>query len=381
MSGSATRPIRCQRLLANVPLFYDAPDTGTVQTMAEKMFRNWSSRLLPARRRPVLYVKVAGSPEQMLVSRLLLVVFLFASVIVVLWLDRAGLVDHQDGYVSFADVVYFAMITVTTVGYGDIVPIATHTRVIDALFITPIRIFIWFIFLGTAYQLVIQKVLEDFRMSQLRERLRDHVIVIGFGETGRVAAREVVSKGSSPDDIVVIDISDSCVHEAAECGYVGLHGDPTRERILLDAGIKQARAVMVCIGRDDTSVLTILTVRNLNARVRIIAVVAEDENVKLLRSAGADVTVMPSQAGGYLLAEAVANNYLTDYVLDLLTSDGRVALVERVAGPADVGKSMRELTDGLVVRLYRGGEPVGFWETGKNVIERDDLLLIITPTV
>ncbi len=115
--------------------------------------------------------------------------------------------------------------------------------------------------------------------------------------------------------------------------------------------------------------------------MRIVAIVSEDENVKLLRRAGADVTVMPSQAGGYLLAEAVANNYLTDYVLDLLTSDGRVALVERVAKTEEVGKSMREVTSGLVVRLYRGGEPVGFWETDKSTIERDDLLLIIEPSV
>lgn len=349
--------------------------------MPEKLIRSWSSKLLPAHRRPVLYVKAPVSHERTLVNRLLLVLFLFASVITVLWFDRAGLVDHQDNYVSFSDVVYFAMITITTVGYGDIVPVATHSRVIDALFITPIRIFIWFIFLGTAYQFVIQKVLEDYRMAQLRDRLKDHVIVIGFGETGRVAAREVVSKGTPPEDIVVIDISDTCVNDAANCGYIGLHGDPTHESILLDAGIKNARAVLVCIGRDDTSVLSVLTVRNLSSRVRIVAVVSEDENVKLLRRAGADVTVKPSQAGGYLLAEAVGNNYLTDYVLDLLTSDGRVALVERVAAPEEIGQSMRNLAGGLVVRLYRGGEPVGFWETEKNIIEKDDLLLIIEPSI
>lgn len=365
-----------------VSLFdYDALEQYLIQSMPENPTRSWSARLLPLRRKPVLYVKAPISHERTLVNRLLMILFLFAAVIAVLWFDRGGLVDHHDGHVSFADVVYFAMITVTTVGYGDIVPVEPHTRVIDALFITPVRIFIWFIFLGTAYQLVIQKVVEDFRMAQLRDRLRDHVIVIGFGETGRVAAREVVSKGTRPEDIVVIDISDSCVHDAANLGYVGLHGDPTRESILIDAGIKNARSVLVCIGRDDTSVLSVLTVRNLNARVRIVAIVMEDENVKLMRSAGANVTVMPSQAGGYLLAEAVGNNYLTDYVLDLLTSDGRVALVERVAKPEEIGKSMRELDRGLVVRLYRSGEPVGFWETDRNIIERDDLLLIIEPTV
>ncbi len=348
--------------------------------MPENPIRNWSAKLLPRLGRPVLYVKAPVSHERTLVNRLLLVLALFASVISVVWFDRGGLVDHQDGNISFWDAVYFAMITVTTVGYGDIVPVETHSRVIDALFITPVRIFIWFIFLGTAYQLVIQKVLEDYRMAQLRDRLRDHVIVCGFGETGRVAARESVSKGARPEDIVVIDISDRCVSDAAQMGYIGLHGDPTHESILLDAGVKNARAVIVCMGRDDSSVLAVLTIRNLNQRVRIVSVVSVDENVKLLRSAGANVTVMPSQAGGYLLAEAVGNNYLTDYVLDLLTSGGRIALVERVAAEDEIGKSMRDLSSGLVVRLYRGGEPVGFWETDKSRIEPNDLLLIIEPS-
>ena len=347
--------------------------------MPETPTSRWSSRLLPVRRGRVLYVKTPVSPEHTLLRRVLLVAILLASVIVVLWFSRSGLVDHHDGHISFSDVVYFAMITVTTVGYGDIVPVDKTTRVIDGLFITPVRIFIWFIFLGTAYQLVIQKVLEDYRMAQLRDRLRDHIIVCGFGETGRVAAREVVSKGTPAEDIVVIDNSDTCVHEAAQFGYIGLHGDPMHESILLDAGVANARAVIVCMGRDDSSVLAVLTIRNLNQRVRIVSVVAEDENVKLLRRAGANITVMPSQAGGYLLADAIGNNYVTDYVFDLLTSGGRVSLVERVATPDEVGQSMRELARGLVVRLYRNGEPIGFWETDKARIEAGDLLLIIEP--
>ncbi|MDH4087663.1 MAG: ion channel [Nitrospira sp.] len=59
---------------------------------------------------------------------------------------------------SFSDVVYFTMITVTTVGYGDIVPISTHARLLDALVITPIRFGLWFLFLGTAYQLIIRRI-------------------------------------------------------------------------------------------------------------------------------------------------------------------------------------------------------------------------------
>jgi voltage-gated potassium channel len=327
----------------------------------------------------VLYVKAPLTPERMLLSRFLLVLSLFGSVIAVLWLDRAGLRDNLDGHLSFADIVYFAMITVTTVGYGDIVPVATHSRIIDAVFITPVRILIWFIFLGTAYQFVIQKVVEEFRMARLQERLNGHIIICGFGETGRVAAKEIVAKGTPAHQIVVIDISEQCMRDAAELGYIGLHGDPTHERILRDAGVEKANTVIVSLGRDDTSVLTVLTVRSLSAQVRIVSVVWEDENAKLIRRAGANATVMPSQAGGYLLADAVSHNHVAEYVFDLLTSDGRVALVEREPRSEEIGKAMREIEHGLVVRLYRDGKPVGFWETERNRIQRGDLLLVIEP--
>jgi voltage-gated potassium channel len=349
------------------------------QCMAEHSGKRWSRRLLPSHRGQVLYVKTPVSPERMLVNRLVLVLALFALVIGVMWVDRDGLRDQVDGHVSFADVVYFTMITVTTVGYGDIIPVETRARIVDALFVTPIRIFIWFIFLGTAYQLVIQKVVEGFRMARLRDRLEGHVIICGFGETGRVAAREIVGKGTPAQDIVVIDISDQCVRDAADLGYIGLHGDPTHERILRDAGAGKARAVIISLGRDDSSVLAVLTVRNISPRARIISVVWEDENAKLLRQAGANATVMPSQAGGYLLADAVSNSYVSDYVFDRRTSDGRVALLERTPLPEEIGKTMREIDRGVVVRLYRNGEPVGFWEKDKCRIEQGDLLLVIEP--
>ena len=347
--------------------------------MAKQTGKRWSKRFLPPRRGQVLYVKTPVSPERMLVNRLVLVLALFGMVIAVMWVDRAGLRDQVDGHISFADVVYFTMITVTTVGYGDIIPVDERARIVDALFITPVRIFIWFIFLGTAYQLVIQKVVEGFRMARLRDRLEGHVIICGFGETGRVAAREIVGKGTSPEDIVVIDISDQCVRDAADLGYIGLHGDPTHERILRDAGAEKARAVIISLGRDDSSVLAVLTVRNISPRTRIISVVWEDENAKLLRRAGANSTVMPSQAGGYLLADAIVNSYVTDYVFDLLTSEGRVALVERAPLEDEVGKTMRDIERGIAVRLYRNGEPIGFWEKDKCRIEHGDLLLVIEP--
>jgi voltage-gated potassium channel len=255
----------------------------------------------------VLFTRTDTTPEQALLIRVSIVIVLLVMVVSVLWLDRGGLKDAADGQISFVDVVYFAVVTMTTVGYGDIVPVTDRARLIDAFYITPIRIFVWFIFLGSAYQFVFQKFLEDYRMAKLEQRLTGHMIICGYGHTGRVAAHELIGKGTPPDQIVAIDTGSEPVEAAAAAGLPALKGDAAKEELLQKVGLDKAQAVLVSPGRDDTAVLIVLTVRQLNRSVRIIASANEEENVKLLKQAGADVIVSPSTVGGYMMAKGVAS--------------------------------------------------------------------------
>ena len=184
----------------------------------------------------------------------------------------------------------------TTVGYGDIVPVSDRARIVDALLVTPIRLFIWLVFIGTTYQLVLQQLVEDFRMRRLQARLENHVIVCGFGHSGACAAHELVVRGVDKRQILIVDIDRALLESAAEQGFIGILGDATREETLQEALIASARAVFVCTDRDDTNVLIVLTARQLAPAIRIIARVEEAENEKLLRQSGADATVLPSTA-------------------------------------------------------------------------------------
>jgi voltage-gated potassium channel len=121
------------------------------------------------------------------------------------WMDRDGLRDNTDGKVSFVDVVYFTMITVTTVGYGDIVPVTDRARMFDTFVVTPVRLFVWLIFLGTAYDFVLRRVWEKWRMRSLQRDLNGHVIVAGHGTSGTEAVVELLRRGKPHDAIVVID--------------------------------------------------------------------------------------------------------------------------------------------------------------------------------
>lgn len=326
----------------------------------------------------LLYTRPEASAERKLLWRLGVVVALLGLVMLVFWLERDSLRDAADGDVSFADVVYFTFVTVTTVGYGDIVPVGERARLLDALLVTPIRIFVWLIFLGTAYEFVFRRFIEDLRMNALREALKDHVVILGFGFAGRVAARELVAQGHAADRIVVIDQSGERLEDAAQEGYIGLRGDATREVVLREARVAGARAVIACVSRDDTTVLAVLTARGLNDKARIIATVRDEENLKLVRKAGADEVVSPAKIAGFLVADAVSSRYTTRFVGDILTArGGELRIAERAAQSDEVGKCMREVGDRLVVAIERDGSILGFWNAPEERIRQGDLVFAI----
>ena len=232
--------------------------------------------------RRVVYTPSDLDPGRTLVIRLGIVLLLFGILISILWWDREGLKDHSDGHMSFSDVVYFTMVTVTTVGYGDIVPVTPRARMIDAFVVTPVRIFIWILFLGTAYQLALRQFTEVFRMAKLQSNLDQHVVVCGFGHTGYSAVKELLAKGTNPDHVIVIDPRDDRVQTAVELGVVALKGDATQEGMLQHgAFLSCAKAVIISAGRDDTNALILLTVRNLNTQCRVIVSAAKGERKPL----------------------------------------------------------------------------------------------------
>jgi voltage-gated potassium channel len=324
-----------------------------------------------------LFMKRRHTPERVLLRRILLLLTIVAVILGLFWFDRGGLKDQIDGHISFTDVAYFTAVTVTTVGYGDIVPVSDRARIIDTVLVTPLRLVIWFIFLGTAYELVLQRWLETRRMMRLQKTLSDHIIVCGYGHSGQSAAREAAARGTPAGQILVIDREPARLELAAAEDFIGLLGDPTREQDLIDAGLARAKAVLICLGRDDAAVLTVLTVRQLNAKLRVVCTVAESENIKLIRQAGADSIVAPSIVGGYLLADSIESPHIADYVSDLMSFHGPVRLSERAARSEEVGRPMRELPGGIAVRLHRQGEEIGFWEGPRAVVQAGDRLLVI----
>lgn len=310
--------------------------------------------------------------------RAAIVFFLVGIALGVHWFDRDGYVDHADGNINLADVLYFTMVTITTVGYGDIVPVTDRARLFEAVLVTPIRLFIWLIFLGTAYDFLLQKSWSRWRMSIIQKNLHNHIVVAGFGISGSEAVDELLERGIDPSEIVVIDQDHARLEAAEKRGCNVMEGDASRNKTLNQVRVSRARSMIVSTGRDDTSILVVFTARALASKLSISVLVRASDNEQLARQAGASNVINPVSFAGLLLAGSCHGPHISDYMADLASVTGRVALRERMATHMEEGLPLGAIQTGLGVRIYRNGKPYGFWEEeAKQILEGDLIVEIV----
>lgn len=311
--------------------------------------------------------------------RALVALALIGIALAVHWFDREGLRQSSGKPVTFADILYFTMITVTTVGYGDIVPVTQQSRLFDTFVVTPIRLFVWLIFLGTAYDFLLRRVWGRWRMSVIQRQLRDHVVIAGFGNSGSEAASELIRRGAHPDTIVVIDEDRAALRHAELLDVAVMEGNATRDAALQAVRLGAAGALIVSAGRDDTSILIVLTARRIAPDLPISVVIRSLDNEAIARQAGANTVINPASFAGLLLAGSTHGAHLADYMADLAATDGRVALRERHITSEEIGLPLRSIATGLGHRIYRRGSMIGFWEDGANRLEAGDIILEVVP--
>lgn len=332
-----------------------------------------------AHRHPIrlLHLKPQRPPEYTLLMRGLLVLLLLLLTVTFFWFDRDGLTDQVDGEMSFTDVLYFTAVTLTTVGYGDIVPVSESARLFNTFFVAPIRLLIWVIFLGTTYQFVLQKYIEIIRLKRMEQTLVDHIVVCGYGHGGRVAAKELLARGYKAEQVLVIEPDQAKLSEAVDEGFVCLHGDAASEDLLKRARIARAKAVIVAVAKDDAAAMVVLTVRSLAPDVRLVARVDEQNNGKLLRKAGADTIVPAARLGGFLLAGSVDENGNLPLVADMLSARGGVSLVEREVFPSEIGLQSNALSQRIVISIHRGEKSIDLTREPHSALERGDIITLI----
>ncbi|MFP4497110.1 MAG: potassium channel family protein [Vulcanimicrobiota bacterium] len=241
----------------------------------------------------ILYNESPRSAVKTIAKRFLILILVITITGVIFYLDRHGLRDsvNPDKPVGLTEVFYFTIVTITTLGYGDIVPVTPFARLFDAIFVTLVRLFTYFIVLSTAMEFTFQKIMEGYMIKKLIKRTKNHTIICGFGRVGREILNLLLENGEDPEQIVVVDTAEEQTTWAAEMGVAALRGNAENEDILTMADIRNAHRIYLCSNQDHTNLMVCLTARSMSEDVEIIAVAREKENVKLFKKGGADKVI------------------------------------------------------------------------------------------
>ena len=236
----------------------------------------------------------------------------------VVLVERDGYTDVADGHVSVLDAFYFAAVSATTTGFGDIAPISDTARFFDLVLVTPARVLFLVVLVGTTLEALTEQSRRAFAARRWRKRVRNHHVICGYGSTGRSAVRALHAQGVPTEEIVVIERDEHEAERARSDGYVTVHGDMTQKSVLAQGNIAEAAAIVVTPGRDDTAVLATLTAREMNPTGTIAAAVKESENRHLLDQSGANSVIHSADAAGRLLGMATHSASAAKVLDDLM---------------------------------------------------------------
>jgi len=295
----------------------------------------------------------------------------------VVLIERDGYRDSADGDLSVTDALYYTTVTLSTTGYGDITPVSDGARLTNALLVTPMRFLFVLVLIGTTIQVLTERSRDQFNVSRWRSRVKDHVIICGFGTKGRSAIRALRQNGVAQEDIVVIENDHESVEAAAAAGYTTVHGRSDSDTVLKEAEVGRARSVVIAVDRDDTAVLTTLTVRQLSKDVTVVAAVREGENADLLKQSGADSVITSSDAAGRLLGLATGSPATVAVVEDLLAVGSGLDLAERGVTPEEVGSHPRSVVS-PVLAVVRGGRPRPYDDPDVATLLATDRLIYVS---
>jgi voltage-gated potassium channel len=320
---------------------------------------------------------VRQGPLRALALRVAMAVALVLITVAIIYADRNGYRDVNNDGLTLLDCFYYAVVSLSTTGYGDITPITPDARLVNILLVTPARVLFLIILVGTTLEVLTDQYRNTLRVSRWRRKLKDHVIVCGYGTKGRAAVGALLETGFDKSRIVIVENREVALRQAAANGLVAIEGNATRSAVLSQADVKNCKSVIIATDSDEASVLITLTVRQLTGgQVRIIAAVREQENAALLKQSGAHHVIVSSATAGRLLGLTTTTPPLIDVVEDLLTPGQGMALAMRSAERDEAGRNPREL-QALVVALIRRGKVVPLGGEQKVIIETGDMLVYI----
>ena len=290
---------------------------------------------------------------------------------------------HIEGW-SILDSLYVTAQTVTTVGFGDLAPRTIRGRAFATVFML-VGVGIVLYALTSAVQSIVQsEMVATFgrrRLSRKMSKLRNHFIICG---AGRVGSHLIRSLQGSDETFIVIESNAQKVGQLLDFGIAVLVRDATLEESLIEAGVENAKGLAACLPNDADNVYVVLTARDLNPDIHIVARAAEEQAEAKLIRAGANRVVAPTIIGGHRMEMALTKPAVGDFLdsitanqLDLGFEQLEVEPVSSFVGRRLSETNIRSQLNIVIVSIRRANGEIIFNPNAEAVIQAGDMLIAI----
>jgi voltage-gated potassium channel len=311
------------------------------------------------------------------------ILFTVAAIVATLAIGTTGftLIDHYPPFDAF----YMTLITMTTVGYGEIHPLSQAGRVFNS-FLIIFGVTTIFMAIGAMTQTIIELEFGDAfarrRNRRMIDQLKNHFIICGYGRVGRGAAEELLHSGVP---FVVVDQSPERAERAMASGMLAVAADATRDETLHQVGIERARGLVAALATDADNLFVLLSAKGLNPRIYVAIRAAEEGAEEKMRRAGADSVFAPYALTGHRLAQALLRPHVVQF-LDFTTKDiGQDIAIEQISVAPSSEAVSRTLKDmqlgrdlGVIVMAIRGRDgQMQFNPPADTAIRGGDYLIVM----
>ncbi|MFN3921581.1 MAG: potassium channel family protein [Caldimicrobium sp.] len=284
---------------------------------------------------------------------------------------------------KFLDALFMVVITITTIGYEEYVPLSTKGKIFT-IFLALGGAGFFFYILGLFSEVLISKTLENLWGTKMEKKiatLKDHCILCGYGRIGRYIYEFIKNDFL----IVIIEKDSKIVQELKDKKILHIEGDATSEEILTKAGIERAKYLVAVLGEDAENLYVVLTARNLNPQLYILARADNPKVEKKLYQAGANRVLSPYIIGARKMALSILKPNVMDFMeiaspelqMNLQIEEIMVEEGSPLANKTLIESQIRTLTNAIILAIKKNTGEMLFNPRGNEVISAGDILIAI----
>jgi voltage-gated potassium channel len=287
---------------------------------------------------------------------------------------------------SFQDSLYMTIITLTTVGFGEIHPLSDSGQIFTIVVLV-LGLGVFGYLLGQATQIIVEgRLLHVMGRKKLERKIRaltNHLIICGYGRVGRIVCDEI--KRIRPYPLVVIEQDPDVAKKIEEDGHLYISGDATDEDCLVRAGALAAKGLITALDSDAANVYITLTAKGLNQDLFVLARAGRIGTEKKLIRAGADRVVSPHQIAGFRMAQALLRPTVTEFIdftmydadIELTMEEIPVRPEGKLSNVTLVESGIRQQLDLIIVAIKKASGDMLFNPASHTHIETGDTLIAL----